>query len=114
MTMTDHSSVEEVPALDLAVLAVLARLVLAEAERDPTTGCVVHPLGRVKWLGGTWKVKQVLWESAYGRLPPGHMLVRTCRTDHCGAAEHHSALTRMQYGARLGSPAADWRQRRTA
>lgn len=90
------------PALLLDVLATLHRQAMGQVEVTPS-GCVLHPTGRIRWLGASFVVKRVLFEYRNGAMPDGHVLVRICPTDDCVRADHQVAQSRQQFGQWLGT-----------
>jgi hypothetical protein len=98
-----------------AMLRAIYRQVVSEVlSVEGADGCQRHPSGRVTVFGGNYSVKRVLWEEHHGfPVPPRRILVRTCSTPDCHAADHLIAITREQWGKVLGSAGGAWRPAQT-
>lgn len=87
-----------------AVLDLLFALVMEESEHDLATGCVVHPTGRIKWLGATFNARRVVWQREHGPLGESVMIGTTCATEgYCLLGVHIVARTRSEHGRWLGT-----------
>ena len=96
--------------LDHAVLNLLHRLLLDDSNSNPATGCVVHPTGKIKWLGATFNARRVVWQHEHGLLGEDVMVGSTCNTDGCAYGPHLVARTRSEHGRWLGNDG--WKARR--
>ena len=93
-----------------AVLDLLYDLVMQETVTSPSDGCVIHPTGRVRWLGATFNVRRVVWMHEHGALGDSIMVGTTCGTEGCVLGDHLVARTRSEHGRWLGGNG--WKVRR--
>lgn len=96
-----------------AVLEALSDLITQECTRIPETDCLVHASGRIRWFGGSFVAKRVLFEVANGHLADDAMLVRRCAQERCQEPLHHVPMNRRQFGRWLGE-GTTWRGRASA
>ena len=74
------------------------------------TGCWHHPTGRVCALGGTYRIRRLLWEHHHGMdLPATSNLIATCGTQACQNPDHLWPVARADLGHWLGRPGGAWR-----